>query len=309
MSDPIRLLDPKGGAPLARALLGTGVDSVGGESGPFDPPAGAKEQVWSSLSSALGAAAVGGAGAAGHVGSTAPVATSGAPVATSGAPVATSSVSTTVGGTAGSAVGSSAVGGAKLVLGKWLLLSTLAVGAVSAVAYGAKVRAPVASDETVSTAAPMADTSVTPVLLPTLTAPATASVVVASTSSAAEASAASSAPTAIPAKVAVANDRATAADAPTPAVADSSVLVEESAALVDARRKARSGDNQGALQTLADMDHRFGGGHLSQERTALKVEALAATGQTARAAALADAFLASYPNSPNAARVRPFASH
>ncbi len=117
-------------------------------------------------------------------------------------------------------------------------------------------------------------------------------------------------PAAVAASTAVAvAEGATPADRDEAAPRKGSRIAEESAALADARAKLQSGDAHGALAALAAMDREFGVGALSQERAALEIRALAESGQRDRAAREADAFLASYPESPLAARVKPFASN
>ena len=83
-------------------------------------------------------------------------------------------------------------------------------------------------------------------------------------------------------------------------------LKEESELIAHARDALRSGDNAGALSYLDKARTKFPNGVLVQERRMLEIETLWRSGKKAQAAALADAFLASYPNSPNAARVREF---
>lgn len=85
-----------------------------------------------------------------------------------------------------------------------------------------------------------------------------------------------------------------------------SSLREESAALASARALLRSGDPLGALAALDAAARRFPGGSLAQERAALTIEALAASGRNAQAAEHARAFLNAYPGSAHAARVRQF---
>ena len=318
MSDPVRLLDPKGGAPLARTLLRAGLDaSEGGEGRGFDPPPGAKEEVWGSLSSAIGIAALG---------------------ATSTAPGATASAAKPV---ASLAVKS----GAKLVLGKWFLLSTFAIGAIGGVAYTASSRraAPAVSDARTGRSQPTGDrpssgdprardveVSADDVVEPapgmaeaaSPRAPAPADAVPLESApgdpprgSAANGKDGPNVPTSVPltatgSRAGAPRSGTPAVDAPSePEAAPTSALFKESTALTDARKKLRSGDTRGTLAALGDMQQRFGGGGMEQERLALLVEAVAASGDTKKAAQLADSFLASYPQSPLGDRVRPYASH
>ena len=113
----------------------------------------------------------------------------------------------------------------------------------------------------------------------------------------------------------------TAAAAPSPSVAKTlgapsaatsasasstlaSRLREESALIARARDAVRSGDYGAALAFLDTARAKFPDGVLVQERRMLEIEALWRSGKRAQASKLADAFLAAYPNSPHAARVR-----
>ncbi len=89
-----------------------------------------------------------------------------------------------------------------------------------------------------------------------------------------------------------------------PASPRTSQLREESLALLAARQALRSNDATTALQLLERAQQRFRIGALAEERDALSIEALAKSGQKARAAARAKAFLTIYPRSPHAADVR-----
>jgi hypothetical protein len=84
-------------------------------------------------------------------------------------------------------------------------------------------------------------------------------------------------------------------------------LLEESRRLAEARDALRRGDASGALAQLADLQRAVPGGILGQEREALAIEALAKSGRSAEAQARARAFLQAYPQSPHAARVEAFA--
>ena len=70
------------------------------------------------------------------------------------------------------------------------------------------------------------------------------------------------------------------------------------------RAKPCGGDAGRAIGLLAQARERFPGGVLGQERAALGVEALMQSGARAEAAESARRFLAAFPNSPHAARVR-----
>jgi len=84
-------------------------------------------------------------------------------------------------------------------------------------------------------------------------------------------------------------------------------LLEESRRLAEARDALRRGDASGALSLLSDLQRAIPGGILGQEREALAIEALAKSGRSAEAQARARAFLQAYPQSPHAARVEAFA--
>jgi hypothetical protein len=84
-------------------------------------------------------------------------------------------------------------------------------------------------------------------------------------------------------------------------------LLEESRRLTDARDALRRGDASGALAQLADLQRAVPGGILGQEREALAIEALAKSGRSSEAQSRARAFLQAYPQSPHAARVEAFA--
>jgi hypothetical protein len=96
--------------------------------------------------------------------------------------------------------------------------------------------------------------------------------------------------------------------APSPSMAPSraSQLREESIAVMAARQALRENDAGKALRLLEQAQLRFKKGVLAEEREALTIEALAKSGQKARASARAAAFLHNYPRSPHAADVQPF---
>lgn len=80
----------------------------------------------------------------------------------------------------------------------------------------------------------------------------------------------------------------------------------ESAWVARARAQLRAGQPSQALQTLSEVQARVPGGVLGQEREALAIEALAASGQRSEASRRAAAFLDRFPNSPHASRVQVF---
>ena len=96
--------------------------------------------------------------------------------------------------------------------------------------------------------------------------------------------------------------------APTPVEAP--VGSAESATLLESKRFAaargswRAGDARTAVRELDSLQRDFPNGILGQERDALRIQALAAIGEHARARALARRFLEQYPDSPHADAVR-----
>jgi hypothetical protein len=80
----------------------------------------------------------------------------------------------------------------------------------------------------------------------------------------------------------------------------------ESAQVARARAQLRAGQPSQALQTLSEIQARVPGGVLGQEREALAIEALAASGQRSEASRRAAAFLDRFPNSPHASRIQTF---
>jgi hypothetical protein len=339
MNDPRRLLDPKGGDPTARSLLEAGLD--------MDPPPGAREQVWSQLSGALGATAA--VGAAKVAASSAKVAGAGAtsigPAAgASGVSAGGSALATSSEGAGAAKVAAGKLGFVKLVAGKWILLSVLAVGGVvaavavprvggapsnvasvkdapsstdpTAKAEGASKAEGVSKGDAASTSEPAVAPNPAEAALsaraPSVSDRSAAGVADAESSHSREPRVARVAASARPAASAAAfAASSTSESTPSLDVASSpgkSRLAEESAALADARARLVAGDATGALRALSDMDRDFGQGGLSQERAVLTIRALAESGQRALAAQKADAFLAAYPQSPLAARVQPFAS-
>jgi outer membrane protein assembly factor BamD (BamD/ComL family) len=81
-------------------------------------------------------------------------------------------------------------------------------------------------------------------------------------------------------------------------------LAEEARSLESARRELAGGRAGAALATLDRYEREHAAGELRPEATALRVEALAASGDAAGARALGQAFLARHPAHPAAARVR-----
>jgi hypothetical protein len=88
--------------------------------------------------------------------------------------------------------------------------------------------------------------------------------------------------------------------------ATSNAIREESRLVAAARDALRSGNAARALTLLEQARREFPRGTLAQEREALSIEALAASGQTGLAAERARRFLDAHPSSMHAARVRAF---
>lgn len=81
-------------------------------------------------------------------------------------------------------------------------------------------------------------------------------------------------------------------------------IQSEIAALDRARRAAERGDYAGALQELDRYEHAFQRGRLRPEALLLRVQTLLSKGDAAGAKALGTRFLAHYPQSPLAPRMR-----
>jgi hypothetical protein len=81
-------------------------------------------------------------------------------------------------------------------------------------------------------------------------------------------------------------------------------LNAELAAIEEARRALRTGDGDGALKKLDDYLVRFPRARLREEEESVRVDALAASGNRARARSVGAAFLRTWPASPYAPRVK-----
>ncbi|HTQ04351.1 MAG TPA: hypothetical protein VMI54_10860 [Polyangiaceae bacterium] len=91
-------------------------------------------------------------------------------------------------------------------------------------------------------------------------------------------------------------------EAPTTAAPENAVLVE-SRRVAHVRALLQQHDTDGALTELDALDRTLPGGVLAQEREALRIEALLARGDRARAREEARRFLARHPESPHAQAV------
>lgn len=101
-------------------------------------------------------------------------------------------------------------------------------------------------------------------------------------------------------EAAVASARDQHPSSATPAVSDLQLEMD----LVARMRAAEPGDPSQALMLAEEGRRRFPGGFFAQEREALAIEALARLGRKAEATERARAFLASYPKSHFAERLR-----
>lgn len=81
-------------------------------------------------------------------------------------------------------------------------------------------------------------------------------------------------------------------------------LAEELALIDKARVAVASGQGSQALKLLDEHDRRFAGGQLAPEALVLRIEALVGMGRMSDAARLGDAYLAAFPKSAYARRVR-----
>lgn len=303
MSDPSRLLDVSGDE---ASLLSAGME--------MDPPADAKARVWNSLSVSLGVSALA-AGTTSVVASEAAASTSVASGLGTNA-IAGSGASGAV-GAGGSATGIGVSGGGLASLGSSmtaLLIGTLVVGGgafywatrapamndVSQVAHGNSVRPALTPLLEVRSATTEGDRGAGSSLSPAAPSDGRA------TQSAAHGSASKlDAPRAAKGGV----PQGPAVDRPlrAPTASDPSAIREESAALSRARLLLRQGNASAALVALQEMSAKFPRPSLAQERQALQIEALAASGQGALAAKQAEAFLAAYPKSALCDRIRGYA--
>jgi hypothetical protein len=81
-------------------------------------------------------------------------------------------------------------------------------------------------------------------------------------------------------------------------------LKEEQTLIAGAKSALDAGDASGAMRALAEHARRFPGGILTEERSALRVMALCARGDTGQAETERADFLSRWPRSPHAGRVR-----
>ena len=104
--------------------------------------------------------------------------------------------------------------------------------------------------------------------------------------------------------VAIAKLAPSAGRRPAPRSSAAPGLSDEVAALERARRALSEADNATALKALSEYDRQFSQGTLGPEAEVLRIEAVLRNGNKAAGKALGQRFLARFPNSPLAARVR-----
>lgn len=89
-----------------------------------------------------------------------------------------------------------------------------------------------------------------------------------------------------------------------PPLAKQGSLADEVAQLQKAKLALKGGNPAGALAELGTYAQRFPRPMLGAEATVVRIEAVSASGDSARAKSIAEGFLARNPNSPYAARLR-----
>lgn len=200
-------------------------------------------------------------------------------------------------GAAGASVAGAATIAAPLGIGMKLLL---AFGAATAVGVGAvsyvesTPPAPTVIAAPPSVVAPRDPSRVAPIAPPSAlpVAPASAAPAASTASASASVSAlASNAPPSAPA-------------APAVSTASTDAIDRELGLIREAQLALQSGNGARALVLLDEHARRFPAGSLGEEREAARVFALCSLGRTSEARAAADRFLAAFPRSPQAARVR-----
>ena len=315
MSDPRRLLDlePQG---LERELLEVGRDDRISER--------SRQRIWAGVAGGVGAAlpAAGTASAAG--------ATGGAAAGAGGAAAGGSAA----GG--GAAVGGAAGAAAKLGLSAWVGIGLLSGGIlVGGTAHFLSETAPPAvamkvprtSQSKAASVRLVAPVEASPATEPSVAenaaepvapAPATAAAapprapsaalalrprVAGGVSQSKEPPAVAAAPSAVPTPAAAPATAAPATAAPAASVTPDA-LEGELKVLDRARQALRGGDAKRAARELEEHNRRFSLGVLAPEAYVLRIELAFKRGDRAGASLLARDFLAKYPTSPHAARVR-----
>lgn len=287
MTDPARLLSTEIDGRSRRAMQAAISD---------EPPPGAKAELWRSITLALPAAGV----------------LAGATTVASGVKAATlASSATAAAGTSVAASGATAVGSATVVGTSVAAAGTVA--AVGASGLGVIAAKAVAVGLGIGLAVNVASTVATQVVDSKPAAPAVAPVSAPRAREALPVNRAKPLPVTSPnVAVTTAPAEATVPSAATAAAArllvsepaTSDELREESALLVRTREALNASDGARALELIRESRERFVGARLAQERDALEVQALVMAGETAQATARARTFLARYPESPHAEKIR-----
>lgn len=291
MKEPRRLTEERDTSPFARSLLDAGRAR--------HAPRGAQERVWSALSSGL----VGGAAIAAVVNASSKVA-----VEANGVGAGTSGVGAGASGVGGgvAAGGAGAKGVASVLASTTAKLLIGGVAMVGAVAMSVDALTTSEAVEPSTTTAPL-DARESPRVRPSLSTeerdPARSS----DTSSpvpsreptlsmSARAPAIAPAPTP---QVSVGASPSPASPSPlAPRPPSSSALREEASLLRESRAALGAGDLGVARSKLDEARRRFASGQLAPERDAVEIRIVAASGDKTRAATLARAFVARWPDSP-----------
>ena len=292
MTIPIRLSDDGGGADeLERAILRSDLE--------VEPPDGANVAVWARLSSQLGV-----------TGALAGVATVEAAKSAVKLKLAGSGGGATVGASVGTLAAAPAVGG-WLTFVKGVLVGLLASGAIwqgqRLLSAPTPTPAPSVSASAASRTSAIGEAAgpapATPTLEPRPAPPLRGESGSAPTRGAApERLQVGSPPASAPSAAAFVDENDVVRDTRQLA----SQLKEEARMLRQARAQLRAGAFASALALLDASQRRFASPELYQERESLMIELLFRSGQTAVASQRAKNFLAMFPESPHAARLREF---
>jgi hypothetical protein len=270
----------------------------------YEPSVAERERVTRALGATLGVAV-------GVVATTVSLPAAGASASTAGTVVASGTASAVGSAGAAAATGSAiaaplaggavaAVGGGAVV--KWgivLAVTVAALGARSAVVRRPAPDAAGTPSRTAPAAVVAAKAPSVVVSVPRLTTPAVPSPVPSSASAPSAAEPIASWPEHARPVAPV-----TAASAPTSAEPSTVSVVEEARLLREANMALQSGDVRVAMDRLDAHARAFPRGALSEEREVERVSVLCAAGQTAAAREAALLFVAAYPASPLAPRIR-----
>lgn len=273
---PVRMLDdPAMDAEVKEALKAAAEANI-------DPPAGAKDAVWSAVCAGIGAGGAGGAGGAAGAGNAGGAA--GAGGAASAGWGAASAVLPSI------LIGAASAG---LVIGGYLLVSQ------DGGAGGANEPTTVVEQPSASISSTFEDNPIQLTPAPLGSGPGGAEI------PGAKAHFNEISPNSI--------DRhsnewvdTSASAAPAERAGGANQMVEESRRMGEARAALRGGDAAKALALLNQLQQRFPKAMLYQEREALAIEALYKSGRKSEAAARARAFMDRFPNSPFSHRAANF---